>query len=146
MLDMKMRSFNRGDGEMLEVIDNKSYDFGEDVGYFVRHGKSCRVAEIEDNVVGFYICEVHSKISLNILRFGVAPLWRRKGVGSAMIDDIFSEGWNYSRVITSVSEFNLDAHLFLQANHFACIRTLRDEDKKVEDFYLFAKDVGVTHP
>lgn len=63
------------------------------------------------------------------------------GIGTAMMDDIMTEGYRYNRLIIAVPEDNLGAQLFLKANYFACIRVLKD-DKKPEQDYLFCKDIG----
>jgi ribosomal protein S18 acetylase RimI-like enzyme len=142
-INMVMRSFNRGDTEYLESIDNKSYDYGQECEWFIENSKSCRVADVPDSdgPVGFYVMEAHSRKSLSIVRFAVAPPFRRMGIGTAMIDDMMTEGYRYNRLIAIVPEDNLGAQLFFKANYFSCIRILKD-DKKPQQDYLFCKDIG----
>jgi ribosomal protein S18 acetylase RimI-like enzyme len=148
-INMVMRSFNRGDIEYLEAIDNKAYDYGHECDWFIENSKSCRVADVPDSEgpVGFYVMEAHSRKSLSIVRFAVAPPFRRMGIGTAMMDDIMTEGYRYNRLIVAVPESNLGAQLFLQANYFTCIRLLKHDKKKETDpdpepDYLFCKDIG----
>lgn len=145
MIDMLMRSFNRGDGEYLEYIDNLSYDYGNEIDWFIENTKNCRVADVvgADGPVGYYVMQTHSKKSLEIVRFAIAPAYRRQGIGTLMIDDILSEGWRYNRVITQINERNLVGQQFLKANYFKCIRILKESE---EPYYLFVKDIGVPQP
>lgn len=96
------------------------------------------VAEINDEIVGFMIYELH-KNRLHILNFAVSPFNRRLGVGREMIEKLIGKlsHERRNRIMLEVRETNLPAQLFFRELGFRAIAVLRDfYDDTTEDAYL----------
>jgi ribosomal-protein-alanine N-acetyltransferase len=84
------------------------------------------VAEYDDETVGYVFYQLH-RSNLEICNFAVHPLYRRLGVGEAMIDKLTKKLSPYGRqrLLADVSECNTPMHLFLRSQGFRAVRTLR---------------------
>jgi ribosomal-protein-alanine N-acetyltransferase len=127
--------------EVLE-IENLSFEFPWSEEDFIRclRQRNCigMVAEHEERVVGFMIYELH-KTRLHILNFAVHSDYRRRDVGSAMIQKLVSKlsHQRRNRILLEVRETNLEAQLFFRDSGFRAISVLRDfYDDTTEDAYL----------
>ena len=130
---------------MQEVLDIESLCFSHPWSEeeFVRclRQRNCigMVAEIEDEVVGYMIYELH-KNRLHVLNFAVTPSRHREGIGRTMIEKLKGKlsAERRNRIVLEVRETNLDAQLFFKAMGFRAINVLRDfYDDSPEDAYLF---------
>ena len=130
--------------DMPEVlgIENASFEFPWSEEDFIRclRQRNCigMVAEFDDRVVGFMIYELH-KNRLHILNFSVEEEFRRRRVGSQMIEKLVSKlsQQRRNRIMLEVRETNLQAQLFFRQNGFRAISVLRDfYDDSTEDAYL----------
>jgi [ribosomal protein S18]-alanine N-acetyltransferase len=99
------------------------------------------VDDQHDRVLGYMIYEFH-KNRLHVLNFAVDPLWRRHGIGTAMIEKLRSKLNSCllnrrNRIMLEVRETNVAAQLFFKSQGFRAISVLRDfyEDTS-EDAYL----------
>lgn len=83
-----------------------------------------RVAEVGDQVVGVMIYRLREE-SVEILKLGVLEEWRRRGVGTQLVECIKTKIANYERrklCNLVVDADNLGTHLFLKACGFkACV-------------------------
>lgn len=100
------------------------------------------VSEINDQVVGYMIYELH-KSRLQLINMAVDPAFRRKGIGRSMVAKLVSKlAWQRrNRIEAGVQETNLDAQLFFRA----CGLRVSKTDichKTDETFYLFNYQVG----
>ena len=144
--------------EVLE-IERVSFEFPWDEEEFLTclRQRNCigMVAEINHEIVGFMIYELH-KSMLRVLNFAVAPEFRRQSVGSRLSDRLISK-LNHKRreeIIIEVRETNLAAQLFFRSQGFRAVRTLRnfyDHGDVLEDAYhmsyrLAAKEELVLPP
>ena len=132
----------RRDMPSVLAIENSSFEFSWTEEDFIRclRQRNCigMVAEQDDEVVGFMIYELH-KNRLHILNFAVAPGFRRKGIGNAMVSKLLGKlsHERRNRIMLEVRETNLEAQLFFKALGFRAISVLRDfYDDTVEDAYL----------
>ncbi|WP_146403938.1 ribosomal protein S18-alanine N-acetyltransferase [Planctomycetes bacterium CA13] len=123
-------------------IENKSFEFAWTEEDFIRclRQRNCigMVAELDDQVVGFMIYELH-KNRLHILNFAVHPDARRKGVADAMLNKLLGKlsQERRNRIMLEVRETNLEAQLFFKRLGFRAISVLRDfYEDTVEDAYL----------
>ena len=130
--------------DMPEVlgIENASFEFPWSEEDFIRclRQRNCigMVAEFDDRVVGFMIYELH-KNRLHILNFSVEEEFRRRRVGSQMIEKLVSKlsQQRRNRIMLEVRETNLSAQLFFRSMGFRAISVLRDYyDDAIEDAYL----------
>ncbi|WP_146596976.1 ribosomal protein S18-alanine N-acetyltransferase [Novipirellula galeiformis] len=123
-------------------IENKSFEFAWTEDDFIRclRQRNCigMVAELDEQVVGFMIYELH-KNRLHVLNFAVHPEGRRKGVGHAMLGKLLGKlsHERRNRIMLEVRETNLEAQLFFKSVGFKAISVLRDfYEDTVEDAYL----------
>ena len=106
------------------------------------------VAECAERVVGFMIYEIHPT-SLHVLSFAVHPNFRRRTVGTAMIQKLFSKlaYQRRNRIQLEVRETNLSAQLFFRQLGFRATGVLRNfyEDSTEDAFlmqYRGGPDIG----
>jgi ribosomal-protein-alanine N-acetyltransferase len=97
------------------------------------------VAELDDDVVGFMIYELH-KNRLHLASLAVDPQYRRRGIGRAMIRSLTGKiglGSVRNRITLEVRESNLPAQLFFKSQGFRAVQVLRDfYENSTEDAYL----------
>ncbi|HET6881743.1 MAG TPA: ribosomal protein S18-alanine N-acetyltransferase [Pirellulales bacterium] len=130
--------------DMPEVlgIENACFEFPWSEDDFIRclRQRNCigMVADLDDEVVGFMIYELH-KTRLHLLNFAVSPRHRRQKVGSRMIGKLAAKlsAQRRTRIALEVRETNLAAQLFFREQGFRAVSLLRDfyEDTP-EDAYL----------
>jgi ribosomal-protein-alanine N-acetyltransferase len=96
------------------------------------------VAEYAERVVGFMIYDLQPT-SIHVLSFAVHPDFRRKSVGSALMDKLFSKlaYQRRRRIQLEVRETNLSAQLFLKQLGFRATGVLRSfYEDSTEDAFL----------
>ncbi|TSC58499.1 MAG: ribosomal-protein-alanine acetyltransferase [Candidatus Peregrinibacteria bacterium Greene0416_19] len=97
------------------------------------------VAETREKVVGFMIYELH-KGKLHILNFAVHPEFRRKEIGSQMVEKLRSKLSSHRRtkITLEVRETNLPAQLFFRETGFQGVRVMREyyEDSGEDAFLM----------
>jgi ribosomal-protein-alanine N-acetyltransferase len=124
------------------AVEADSFEFPWSEEDFIRclRQRNCigMVAEHDDQVVGFMIYEL-CKTRLHILNFAVAPEFRRRGVGTQMVNKLIGKlsAQRRNRIVLEVRETNLAAQLFFRSANFRAVSVLRDfyEDTP-EDAYL----------
>ncbi|TWT84519.1 Acetyltransferase YpeA [Planctomycetes bacterium CA13] len=141
-VSVHIRWMIRRDMPAVLGIENKSFEFAWTEEDFIRclRQRNCigMVAELDDQVVGFMIYELH-KNRLHILNFAVHPDARRKGVADAMLNKLLGKlsQERRNRIMLEVRETNLEAQLFFKRLGFRAISVLRDfYEDTVEDAYL----------
>jgi len=130
--------------DMTDVlhIEDESFEFSWLEDDFIRclRQRNCigMVAEHNERVIGFMIYELHRN-RLHVLNFAVHPDFRRKGIGSQMMNKLVAKlsPQRRTRIQLEVRETNLPAQLFFRGLNFRAISLLRDfyEDSP-EDAYL----------
>jgi [ribosomal protein S18]-alanine N-acetyltransferase len=132
----------RRDMPMVLAIEDSSFEFPWSEEEFIRclRQRNCigMVAEVNDEVVGFMIYELH-KNRLHLLNFAVNSNVRRAGIGSAMVDKLIGKlsTDRRNRILLEVRETNLEAQLFFRNLGFRAISVLRDfYEDTTEDAYL----------
>lgn len=132
----------RRDMPLVIAIEKASFEFPWSERDFIRclRQRGCigMVAELNDEVVGFMIYELH-KYRLHLINFAVHPACQRSGVGKAMTDELVrklsADGRN--RILLEVRETNLGAQKFFKSQGFRAISVLRDfYEDTTEDAYL----------
>jgi [ribosomal protein S18]-alanine N-acetyltransferase len=101
------------------------------------------VAECGDKVVGHFLYELHKK-KIQVLDLAVDPEFRRRGVGTQIINKLKGKLTNGRRsaIEMLVRESNLDAHLFLRECGFFASQVIRDHyDDTGEDAYRFGYEL-----
>ena len=130
--------------DMPEVlhIEQESYDYPWCEEDFLRclRQRNCigMVAELGEKVVGFMIYELH-KSKLHILNFAVHPEYRRRQIGTQMVDKLLSKLSSHrrTRITLEVRETNLNSQLFFRDAGFRAVRVLREfYEDTAEDAYL----------
>ncbi|MBX3421265.1 MAG: ribosomal protein S18-alanine N-acetyltransferase [Pirellulaceae bacterium] len=132
----------RRDMPTVLAIEEASFEFAWSEEEFIRclRQRNCigMVAELNEEVVGFMIYELH-KNRLHLLNFAVNPAMRRQSIGSAMMDKLVSKLSTDRRcqILLEVRETNLNAQLFFKNFGFRAISVLRDYyTDTTEDAYL----------
>jgi ribosomal-protein-alanine N-acetyltransferase len=85
------------------------------------------VAECDEQVVGFMIYELNRNV-LHVLNFAVRSDFRRRGLGTQMLDKLVGKlsQQRRTRIDLEVRESNLAAQLFFRRSGFRAITVLRD--------------------
>src|SRR5262245_56387913 len=110
---------------------------------FIRHlrekNRIGMVAEHGERIVGYMLYELQ-KGGIVLHNFAVDPQWWRRGIGTQLIEKLKSKlsAGRRARLKMAVRESNLGGQIFLRANGFRCISTLRGELPDTgEDAYVF---------
>ena len=92
------------------------------------------VVDVGIDVVGFMIYELHAN-RIDVLKIAVDPQWRRKGIGTAMLDRLKDKLFHQRRneVQMIVRESNLPALLWLQRNEFLAVELLPEHYEQTAD-------------
>jgi ribosomal-protein-alanine N-acetyltransferase len=106
---------------------------------------TCLVAEEDGVIVGFVLYELFLR-RLSLIRIGVLPTHRRKGIGSALLKELKDKLSNKRNLISGeVRETNLSMQLFLKSQGFKAVEVIRvyypntDEDAFV---FHYKKDTS----
>lgn len=98
------------------------------------------IAERGDKVVGFMVYSLRTH-SIYCSRLAVHPLFRRHGVGTALVNKLVSKlsAHRRNRLVLHVDEANLRAQLFLRACGLQCVEVAH---RCGECYYTFERRVG----
>ena len=135
----------RRDMPQVMNIENASFDFPWNDDDFIRClrqrnfiGMVVENPKNLDEILGFMVYELH-KNRLHILNFAVHPEYRRKRIGSDMVNKLKGKlSWQRrNRILTEVRENNLVGQLFFKSQDFKATSVLRNfYDDTYEDAYL----------
>lgn len=141
-----LRWMIRRDLPTVLEIESRSFEFPlvEEDFFKILRQRNCigMVAEIDEQVVGYMIYELHST-RLNLLNFAVHPDYRRRGVGSEMmrklVGKISASFGRRNRITADVWDANTAMHLFLRHCGFVATQVVHDafQDPSGEDAYRF---------
>ncbi|MEZ6130018.1 MAG: ribosomal protein S18-alanine N-acetyltransferase [Planctomycetaceae bacterium] len=140
-LQTQIRWLIRRDMDEVMNIEKASFEFpwSEEEFLCCLRQRNCigTVAELDHQIVGFMIYELHQSM-LRILNFAVAPEIRRQGVGQQMVQRLIDKLSQQRRreIVLEVRETNLDAQLFFAGSGFKALKVLRNHyDDTLEDAY-----------
>ena len=140
-LHTQIRWLIRRDMDEVLAIERSSFEFPwtEEEFLCCLRQRNCigTVAELDHEIVGFMIYELHQSM-LRILNFAVSPDHRRQGVGRQMVQRLIDKLSQQRRreIVLEVRETNLDAQLFFSGNGFRALSVLRNHyDDTMEDAY-----------
>lgn len=141
-VQVHIRWMIRRDMPEVLAIESVCFEFPWSEDDFIRclRQRNCigMVAELDDEVVGFMIYELH-KTRLHLLNFAVSAQHRRQKVGTRMLAKLAAKlsTQRRTRIILEVRETNLAAQLFFREQGFRAVSLLRDfYDDTTEDAYL----------
>lgn len=141
-LSVHIRWMIRRDMEPVVRIEAHSFEFPwtEEDFYNCLRQRNCigMVAEYDDRVVGFMIYELH-KTKLHVINLAVHPEFRRRGIGTQMVEKLLVKlsPQNRNRISLEVRETNVTAQFFFRNNKFRAVSILRDfYEDTAEDAYL----------
>lgn len=128
--------------DMREVIDieKRCFDHPWTEEDFLRclRQRNCigMVAEDGENVVGFFIYELH-KQHIEIVNLAVHTEWQRNGIGSHMIAKLIGKLGSHrrTRIIIRIGERNLDAQLWFRSQGFRATKILHNYFDGGDDAY-----------
>lgn len=133
----------RRDMTAVLEIEKDSFDFPWPEEDFIKtlRQRNCigMVAEVGEVVAGFMIYEIH-KNRINVLNFAVHKDYRRKKVGTAMVERLIDKlsFQRRNRLLLEVRDSNLPAQLFFRAAGFRCVSVLRGYYEECsDDAYVF---------
>jgi len=143
---IEIRTANTGDlGPMVAI---EKYSFAEpwarkDFSSCMRRlNIQCKVVIVDDQVVGYVMYTSHLTHN-EIINFAIHWEFRRQGVGTQVIDYLVARLKGTSLLSFVVSEYNLEAQLFLKECGFRCITVIKGHYPETdEDAYemMFDKD------
>lgn len=126
-------------GEDMPSVDAISRESGLDLSLrkMVRsRSLICIVAEQQGLIKGFAFYKL-KKDKIEMVCLAVDPKFRRSGVATEIVSRIISKMDSKRNVIeTNVSEYNLDAHLFLKSMNFKAESSLLAGD---DTHYVFRR-------
>ena len=94
------------------------------------------VIDLDDVVAGYMIYGLN-RSSIELLHMVVDPVFTGLGLGRVMLEKLKSKLIeNRTSVYTTVSEYNVQAQVFLRACGFGVVKTLKDWDEN-GDGYIF---------
>ena len=132
----------RRDMSDVLTIENESFEFSWSEQDFIRclRQRNCigMVAEVDDQIVGFMIYELH-KTRLHLLNFAVSGRCLRNGIGSQMVAKLVSKlsQQRRTRILLEVRETNLSAQMFFRKAGFRAVSVVRDYyEDTTEDAYV----------
>lgn len=103
-------------------------------GYLSKNKIIAKIYEVNNSLVAYSMHELY-KTKIDLISIAVHPKAQRRGVGTEIIKSIVSKlGPDRDLLEASVSDTNLNMHLFLRHLGFKAKKTLRVEG---QDFYLF---------
>ncbi len=139
---LQIRWMIRRDLAEVLLIEQGNFEFPWSEDEFLRclRQRNCvgMVADLDDQVVGFMIYELH-KTRLHVLNFAVGTHRQRQGIGARMVQKLIGKlsPQRRTRVILEVRETNLKAQLFFRQQGFRAVNVLRDfYEDTTEDAYL----------
>lgn len=99
---------------------------------------TCIIAEFENEIVGFLVYELFLH-RYSLIRLGVSPNQRRKGIGSRLLKEVKSKLTTKRSLISAeVRETNLPLQLFLSSQGYRAVEVLQDYyPDSGEDSYVF---------
>ena len=130
MKTLKLRFIGPSDWPEVMDIEKASFDYPWleiEFRNFVREeGTTCLVGEMDCEVVGYV---VYSRMAGGIFLNNIAvhQKYRRNGVGRDLLSAVKGRvhgRWNY--LFTDVSEYSLDAQLFLRSQGFSWTETITE--------------------
>ena len=140
-LRTQIRWLIRRDMDEVLEIERSSFEFPWTEEEFLSclRQRNCigTVAELDHQIVGFMIYELHQSM-LRILNFAVAPSFRRRGAGRQMVQRLIDKLSQQRRreIVLEVRETNLSAQLFFSGCGFRALSVLRNHyDDTLEDAY-----------
>ncbi len=140
--EVQFRWMVRRDLPAVLEIERQSFEYAWTEEDFLRclEQRNCvgTVVRVDDQIVGYMIYQMH-KNRIHLLNFAVAPQWRRKGVGTQMIQRLKKRlvQQGRQRITLEVRETNLPAQLFFRHCGFRAICVLHGfYENTTEDAYL----------
>jgi [ribosomal protein S18]-alanine N-acetyltransferase len=137
----QIRWLIRRDMDEVLTIERSSFEFPwtEEEFLCCLRQRNCigTVAELDHEIVGFMIYELHQSM-LRILNFSVSPNIRRQGIGTQMVQRLVDKLSQQRRreIVLEVRETNLNAQLFFANSGFRALSVLRNHyDDTMEDAY-----------
>lgn len=126
--------------EINEINIEASYQLlEEDICKMLRtRNVAGMVVELDDVVVGYMIYALE-RGSIDLYHLVVDPFFHGQGLGTALVEKLKTKlGTQYGRtaIYTTVSEYDVQAQVFLRAVKFFCVDTIRNWDEN-GDGYLF---------
>lgn len=155
-MDILIRHMKQSDLKHLLKIENLSFPDplqDKEFEHILRKRLTfCLVAELETKkpesskskalfskqIIGYVIFDTEAKKQINLISIAVTPSFRRKGVGTNLVQGVFAKlGDTRKRVGITISDQDLDAHLFFQSLRFKAVGVLRDFFGSGHDGYEF---------
>lgn len=104
----------------------------------------CRVIEVGRDIAAQMVYRIERR-NLEVIRFLVAPQYRRCGYGKRLLTSIFVKLHPDRResIVCEVPDYLIDLHLFLRACGFRAEGILYADDEHKDDRFSFVYHVGV---
>jgi [ribosomal protein S18]-alanine N-acetyltransferase len=142
------------DRDLSEIlgIEHESFEFPwreeEFIGRLERRNCIGIVAEANEHVAGYMIYE-RNEGRIDLLNLAVDSKVRRTGVGKELMTQLIAKlsPSRHSRLLVSIRDSNLSAHLFFKSLGFRCVQVRHDcYENTADDAYDFVYDVQRQEP
>ncbi len=148
---LQIRGFSPVDIQVLHEMDRVC--FPADVAYsraelqfYISHRDSItRVAELQDEVVGFAVGRVTNRSVAHVLTLDVIHSARRSRVGTALLDSLHQEFRHKGARLSflEVDVGNLGARRFYETHHYRYVEVLPGYYSGRRDAMRMVRDLGV---
>ena len=147
---MRLRPFHPDDLQTLCEIDQAcfvpgiSYSQKEMTGFIGHRDSKTWIAEEAGEVVGFLIAHREPRKMLHIITIDVLPAWRRRGVGSLLMDA--AEQWACDKGLRMIgletAHDNLAAQKFYAARGYTKVDEIERYYSDGTDAWLMVKELA----
>lgn len=120
-----------------DVFDADRWDEKEILACLKQRNCIAKVIEVNEQVEGYLFYELE-KMAVNIVNIAVHPDWRRRGLGTMLLEALKSSAGYRKPIVVLLRESSLGVQLFLRSNGFRAVRIYRGiYDDVGEDGYEF---------
>ncbi|MFO7792223.1 MAG: ribosomal protein S18-alanine N-acetyltransferase [Candidatus Saliniplasma sp.] len=142
MKELTIRKCRKKDISSVINVENESFEYPYSERVFKTFLKSDKfiVAQVRDNIVGYILADTREGQGI-ILSIGVLPEYRRKGIGSKLMESVFGI-LDTEIVRLTLRKSNLSAFRFYERLGFKVVGYINGYYKNGEDAIVMKKNIG----
>ena len=145
-LDLELNLPGSSDSQIELLLEMENKCFGSNAwnyknlqSHFQFHSSAIL---LENQIRLAYLLFTETEDEVEILRIAVLPEYRRRNLGSFLLNFLFSKN---KRILLEVHNKNIDAIKFYESNHFKKIHTRNHYYENNESAYIYEYQAGIFH-